>query len=590
MPDRSEVVTRLKVIHQGRYEYDDTAIRAMGNFDPTSLILVWCGTHQSRSSVPLGKHLEGKTACEGCLSQKVSDSKLITASEVIAQFIARHGIDRYGYSKVVYQGDNKPVIIECLSDPSHPDFPQTPSNHKRGIGCPPCGKLKASARRVKPWADWRKRFQDAHGDRYDYTEAEKAYVNSKTDLPILCRERDHGLFYQLPENHARGNNCPVCMGRKPLPRETILEILAERHPPGRYDYTDTIFGTASEKFTAYCNGHNGTFTALLHPHLYRGVGCGECSKTKRLTTEQVIERFIKVHGSEKYGYSKVVYRGNDKDVIIDCLRNPSHGSFPQRPRSHWRGDECPKCAYEAKGLARRVPWETVLERFRKMHKDRYDYTEAEKVYQDVLSDIPILCRKSGHGVFHASPVNHYNAGSGCPICKERKGEKSVRAWLTRHGVPFQAQAPVTPGTSARKRYLTVDFLLRDMNIAIEYDGIQHTEPTSFGMKCPDKIKKEFEEGQQRDRIKNDWAERNAYTLIRIPFHPDTKRSVNKLQRYVDAYLDEHLLPLILQGIRAASVKPESMLRSMPGCDSPFIEVDAVSGTGSAQARDVNTMD
>ena len=42
----------------------------------------------------------------------------------------------------------------------------------------------------------------------------------------------------------------------------------------------------------------------------------------------------------KYDYSKVVYLGTDKNVLITC---PIHGDFPQTPHHHLQGQGCPKC-------------------------------------------------------------------------------------------------------------------------------------------------------------------------------------------------------------------------------------------------------
>lgn len=51
---------------------------------------------------------------------------------------------------------------------------------------------------------------------------------------------------------------------------------------------------------------------------------------KKLTEEEVISRFIDVHGS-KYDYSKVVYADMNFKVTIICLE---HGEFKQTPAKH----------------------------------------------------------------------------------------------------------------------------------------------------------------------------------------------------------------------------------------------------------------
>jgi hypothetical protein len=55
--------------------------------------------------------------------------------------------------------------------------------------------------------------------------------------------------------------------------------------------------------------------------------------SKKLTTQEFIERAIAVHGN-KYNYSKSVYVNNRTPLCIIC---PKHGEFWQSPSSHLMG-------------------------------------------------------------------------------------------------------------------------------------------------------------------------------------------------------------------------------------------------------------
>jgi hypothetical protein len=60
---------------------------------------------------------------------------------------------------------------------------------------------------------------------------------------------------------------------------------------------------------------------------------------KRLSTEEIVNRFKKIHGN-RYDYSKVKYTGYNNNVNIIC---PTHGEFLQRVDVHLIGTGCPKC-------------------------------------------------------------------------------------------------------------------------------------------------------------------------------------------------------------------------------------------------------
>ena len=125
---------------------------------------------------------------------------------------------------------------------------------------------------------------------------------------------------------------------------------------------------------------------------------------QRFSQEQVIERFRQVHG-EKYDYSKVAYVNQRTKVTIICR---DCGEFSQLPNNHWNGQGCPSCG--RKGL--RVTTEEMIQRFRKVHGDKYDYSKFE--YLGATTKSIIIC--SIHGEFKILPNNH-SKGSGCPKCK-----------------------------------------------------------------------------------------------------------------------------------------------------------------------------
>ena len=62
-------------------------------------------------------------------------------------------------------------------------------------------------------------------------------------------------------------------------------------------------------------------------------------------------------------------------------------------------------------MSRKKTREKVIEAFRKVHGDKYDYALVE--YIDNKTKVKIRCKE--HGEFEQSPVNHL-MGKGCPDC------------------------------------------------------------------------------------------------------------------------------------------------------------------------------
>ena len=122
-----------------------------------------------------------------------------------------------------------------------------------------------------------------------------------------------------------------------------------------------------------------------------------------MTKEEFITKARSVHG-DKYDYSKVEYINARKKVCIIC---PEHGEFWQEAFSHTIGAGCPACSNKKKYTT-----ESFIEKAKKIHGDKYDYTKVN--YVNNRTKVCIICPE--HGEFWQTPTNHLK-GCGCTFCK-----------------------------------------------------------------------------------------------------------------------------------------------------------------------------
>ena len=152
----------------------------------------------------------------------------------------------------------------------------------------------------------------------------------------------------------------------------------------------------------------------------------------KITTETFIERAILKHG-DKYDYSRVVYDGVNKEVEIIC---PVHGLIYQTPSCHLIGTGCRKCGDELRTSKKFIDTPTFIDRARKVHGNKYDYSLTE--YTSHKSRLKIVCPL--HGTFEQTPKKHLS-GKGCRKCgnltvaekRSKSTEQFIEDAIEKHG-------------------------------------------------------------------------------------------------------------------------------------------------------------
>jgi len=171
---------------------------------------------------------------------------------------------------------------------------------------------------------------------------------------------------------------------------------------------------------------HGEFLQTPNNHL-SGYGCSKCAGNLKLTQEEVIKRFRELH-EDKYDYSKVDYKNNMTKVEIIC---PEHGSFFQTPSNHLRGQSCKQCFYNNL----KTPIEKLLKDFKKIHGNKYNYSKVN--YKNNNNKVIIICPE--HGKFLQTPSSHLK-GHGCPKCSIKQNftntNEIIKKFVKIHGTNY----------------------------------------------------------------------------------------------------------------------------------------------------------
>lgn len=174
--------------------------------------------------------------------------KRLTTKEFIDRCNEKHSF-KYDYSLVEYVRSSNKVIIICKN---HGSFSQLAQSHLAGQGCMPCSRDAAKTQ----LNDWLSDVNEIHKNKYDYSLVK--YKNNYTRVEIICKE--HGVFTQTPRHHYLGNGCHKCWKLYVKSQDKFVEQAGEVHK-NKYDYSKAKYITDKIKVEIICSDHGSFFQA-----------------------------------------------------------------------------------------------------------------------------------------------------------------------------------------------------------------------------------------------------------------------------------------------------------------------------------------
>lgn len=322
----------------------------------------------------------------------------------------------------------------------------------------------------------------------------------------------------------KGNGLQRKMANKRLTFEEYEKRLDGVEGIGKYVLHGETFTKLTSPFLVTCKKH-GDFMA--NPiRLMHGYGCRECGKERfkeKKTTPfpEILKKCREVYGDE-YDYVEESFINIHTPMTVICHK---HGEFPKTPINHiYNHQGCPKCALEE----RRKGTERFINEAREIYGDDLDYSLVD--YENAHKPVKLICHKKNylgkeHGVFEMAPCNLLN-GHSCPRCKQSKLEVETSSLLDDEKIPYVPQK--TFDWLKNKGRLYLDFFLPDYNLAIECQGRQHFEPSSWGEKDERKILEAFEDVKKRDALKKRLCEEHGIKMEYINYNDNVKKRFKEI--------------------------------------------------------------
>lgn len=209
----------------------------------------------------------------------------------------------------------------------------------------------------------------------------------------------------------------------------------------------------------------------------------------------------------------LIYKTSRKQIWIKCDKIDYHDNYKTTPASFTIGNRCPYCSHNSGKVHPK-------DSFGALYPDKTKYwspNNKKSPYETTAKSgkkYKFICEECGNE-FKISPheLNRRGLGVLCNDCNSYKGEFYIKKWLNENNIYYiHNRCYFDDLTGVNGGKLKPDFILPDYKIWIEYDGEQHFEWQETWMS-----KEKFETLQKHDRIKDEYAKKHNWKIIRIPY-------------------------------------------------------------------------
>lgn len=290
----------------------------------------------------------------------------------------------------------------------------------------------------------------------------------------------------------------------------MQEKIDQRCAEMNYTFLGTELGkplSDHNKIILQCNIDNYIWYPTYGNFVRNGTNCPKCYGKIKKTKEELIKNIINVCLEKNFTFISFADENinSQSTFAVKCNLDgytwtPNYNNFVVKKSG------CPICGDT---LLRTEESATKIINDICSKKNYSFLGFADNKYVGAKGRVNLICN---HCEREWSPQyrNFVHNKSGCPICKNSKGEFEIAQYLQIKCINFVQQKTFTDCKD--KHVLPFDFYITDYNICIEYDGSQHFIPKIHWGGYENLILI-----QKHDNIKTEYCIKNKIQLIRINY-------------------------------------------------------------------------
>lgn len=278
---------------------------------------------------------------------------------------------------------------------------------------------------------------------------------------------------------------------------------------------------ANKKMLIHCDNCGYEWEAIPRSVVHSKHGCLKCGTAKSYNIRS-FENFKSKLDSDKWELIEFI---DHEHITVACKKC---GWIRTTNANNILRYGCRKCAAIEATKDQRLTTEIFIERARKIHGNKYDYSKVN--YINYHTPVEIICPQ--HRSFWQRPSKHLS-GQNCPLCTESRGEEIIRLLLLKYQIPFEKEKQYSI-----YKTIYVDYYINynQKEYIIEMNGRQHYEPIDyFGGKIA------FIEQIKRDEALAEMCNKNNISLYTIKYNENIVQKTLDIIKQISAVSEEESL-------------------------------------------------
>jgi len=341
---------------------------------------------------------------------------------------------------------------------------------------------------------------------------EKGYKNNSSILKLQCLNNQCNFIWDTQFRSVIKSKlgCHRCAGREKYTPEKVNEILINKNmiwldEPEIYQHNGTSLNIK-------CKICDYIFKNSLGNLNIAQQGCPKCAGVVPPTNEEILDLLKKkkiIWLDQENGYKNQGSMMSFKCEICNYQWQTSFNSIKNQDSGCAKCSKCMK--YDIKFV-------------NDFCKDK-PFKVLSTEYKDAHAPLEFSCNICNY-YWKTDFAHIQNRNTGCPNCSSEKTEKLCRSYLEKKlNILF-------PKTSAPwLNQLQLDGYNEQLNLAFEYNGLQHYKLVPFFHKTEE----DFKTQQARDKLKRKILKQRGIKLLDIPYTYSCQKE-SKLYKFIDDQL------------------------------------------------------